>query len=362
MKLRTISLLLVIVVASAVFTCSDDDCLVCPTPQEYVEPEHDLVYCFSMTGQDYFSYTFNTKTGEVVDSANYGPHWVPFFDCGFSSDGGHAYYTGLKESYVTWVANYSTGDTVSINDGLGGRFLSVSGDGDYIATSVSSAFTIFRLPDLSVVYTYAHHGCGVASFSPNSDVAYVPIDHEDSLLIVDVSSDPVLTSKRALFTVDGLPAQCVTAQVSPDATMLILTVVADTYRLQLRSAETLEILAEYPDLSGPYSLHPDGRRVFITKPHNWNNGDAAQLLLLDLPTRILREVLNGSTATLPDPYSCFDFGGMEIDPEGHYGYILNGRQGFTPGWILKLDLETYEVAGAIFPPPGIPTVMRLQTQ
>ncbi|MFH1892448.1 MAG: hypothetical protein ABIK83_07170 [Candidatus Zixiibacteriota bacterium] len=362
MKKKTITLVLLGVVAAylpMLLSCGDDDCCICPVDPGYQEPVYHFLY--SRVGVDYWVYTYNTKTGEAVDSVKYGV--FPFWDVRFSKDGRYAYYCNLSftDDYTVWMTDYASGDTLSLYQGLGGHYLSVSHDGDYLFATDSRDVAIFSLPDLQVVYSDTMVQCGPGCLHPLKNIAYMPTGHEDSLTVIDFQTEDISVEKIPLETLNGYPAAAYVANISNDGSilfMVVFTAGAKFGYLQLRDTETLEILKEYYRFGGPSYFHPDGVRVFYCIPRSWETGEGGEVWVLNLKTLIAEKILDSDDSKIGDPHHLLSFSGMDITPDGRFAFVLGGG-GFEDGPIIKLDLKTYRIVDAITPPHGVSRVIRM---
>ncbi|MFH2056612.1 MAG: hypothetical protein ABIJ61_11685, partial [bacterium] len=284
--------------------CDDCDCPTCPTDEP--EPERGYEMLYSYVGmEDYWVYTYSTKTGEVLDSVRYGNY--PFSDVIVSPDGQYGYYTvrsvDLEGGYATWVTDYADGDTLAFTGGLGGYSLALSKDGRFLATANARDLTIFEVPSLSVVFSGPDFQPGIADFHYERNVLYVPLREEDSLLVVDLRVDPPAASKCQLRGLGGGELHGLAVVYASAENMLVLRAAYfNRYTLQLLDADSLTAVAEMPaQLSEPY-VHPDGRRVFFYTKWNEIGTVPATVWMLDVSTRVLRKLLSADGIGLPVEY------------------------------------------------------------
>jgi hypothetical protein len=338
----------------------DRDCNVCPEEPPPTEKEYHFLYSF--VGSFYTSavLTYSTKTGEVVDSTYYGRH--PFWDARFTSDGRYACYTSSDYGWATtWITDYATGDTVSVLQGVAGYFLSISHDDKYLLMvnyfSGPTAAFLFRLPTLAIVHEFQTDGWLGIDTHPFKNIGVAGLFYQDSILFIDFRSDSISTRKVGISLLNGQGLYVSGVKYSRDGSKLVLWgSIPGIILIQVRDAETLEILAEFrADLRlGPY-MHPDGERVFFCKPWTDMGAYPSAVWELNLRTRLFRKILDGT-----------DFGGkgldpsdMDFTPDGQYAFFLGGGEGMDHGPILKYDLDTYQFVDAFFPPAGFSRVIRM---
>jgi hypothetical protein len=318
--------------------CTKEKCVVCPPDTPPVEKEYRFLYSY---GAHNWVYTYSTKTGEIVDSAKYPS--FPFWDVRFSKDGRYAFYAGGS----IWATDFATGDTVAIAEGYG-DWLSVSSDGRYLLISGTTKLALLEIPSLDVIYQkddgrFWRRG----AIHPFKNIAYVPIDKKDSLLIVDFSTSTIRDSLVPLFNRDGLPTRGSSVAISNDGKTMIVG------QGQLRDAETLELLKEFYHRAsiGPY-FHPDGERVFFLQYEEFAVGQLGEVWELNLKTLYMTRILKEEDFVAHTPYFAFSPCDMDFTPDGKYAFIVNGGAGhdFGVGVILKLDCDTYKIVDAIYPP------------
>ena len=354
MKNRILLLFFLLLLAAG-FGCSKD-CPVCPTSQPAAEKEYHLIYSYG--NPDYWVYTFSTKSMTAVDSVSYGGN--PFEDLQFTRDGKYACYS---KPTVTWVTNYATGDTIAIDNSHGGRHLSFSKGDRMLLVPEGSRTVIFGFPELNILYSLpsglsAEGGC----FDPTEDVAYLPCESEDSLLIVRFDSTGIHDHKIRLEGPGGTPRYGAGVAVTLDGSILLLNVTdaSGALYLQLRDTDSLHRLAEYyPSYGGPF-IHPDGRRVFFFHTGTSDNPESSAIYVLDLKTRLMKKVLDGADYETFLPYFMFpEISQIDFTPDGRYAFLRSGYglSGSPP--IAKLDLDTYEIVDAIYPNNGVSRAMRI---
>jgi hypothetical protein len=327
--------------------CTKEKCVVCPPDQPPAEKEYYFIYGYGAYGE---VYTYSTKTGQIVDSVKYP---VGFFDARFSKDGKYAYYTAqrprISDPPVTWIEEFATRDTLSILDGIGGYWLSVSSDGRYLLISATTKLALLEIPSLNVVYQKDDGRLWLyGAIHPSKNVAYVPIKGVDSLLIIDFRASAIRDSMVPLFNGDGIPTRGNSVAITNDGKTMIIG------HGQLRDAETLEFLKEFHHSAsiGPY-FHPDGERVFFLQYQELDVGQQGEVWELNLKTLFMTRILREADFAAYSPYFAFSPCDMDFTPEGKYALIVNGGAGhdFGVGVILKLDCDTYRIVDAIYPPP-----------
>jgi hypothetical protein len=331
--------------------CTKEKCVVCPPDQPAAEKEYYFLYGYGADGE---VYTYSTKTGQIVDSVKYP---VSFFDARFSKDGKYAYYTaqrpGVSDPPVTWIEEFARRDTLSLLDGIGGYWLSVSSDERYLLISGTTKLTLLEIPSLAIVYQREYEkGWDHGTIHQFKDIAYVGSNTLDSLLIIDFRASNIRDSTVPLFWGDGTtPTSALSAAVSKDGKTIILNAGRGW---QLRNAETLELLREFPHVAsfGPY-LHPDGERVFFLQYEELDVGQQGEVWELNLRTLLMTRILREEDFAAYSPYFAFSPCDMDFTPDGKYAFIINGGAGhsFGVGTTLKLDCDTYKIVDVIYPPP-----------
>jgi DNA-binding beta-propeller fold protein YncE len=341
------------------FGCSDD-CPTCPDNKPLAEKEYHFLYSFVGPYGQCWVYTFSTKTGRVIDSTYYGG--FPAYDVRFSKDGQYVFYSVREETRVaTWITNYATGDTVAIASGIYGYSISLSGDGQYLLLSDNNTVRLLRIPSLEVIYQGGPASAG--TIHPFRNVAYIPNWPEDSLLVVDFQTPTLTDSKVPLKLGYGdYPFSAISAAVSLDGRILILeggVPGGSTPRIQLRDAETLEVLQDFADPTGggPY-LHPDGERVFFLEPWKDFYAQPGSVWVLSLKTFLLTRILNSVDFRGYFPFMGLNPDNMDFTPDGKYALITNGGQ-MEYGPIIKLDMDTYKIVDAFYPPGGVSWWIRI---
>lgn len=337
-------------VVLGIFGCGDDDCTVCPDDPPPVEKEHHFLYRGGVNG---WVYTFSTRSGLVVDSTKYSSR-EPFWDVEFSKDGNYAFYSGENS---VWMTDYRTGDTIAHTTEHFGRYLALSGDGDYLMVSgYGGKVRLLAIPSLTVVYEREHPNAWLnGTVNPMRNVACIGNSAIDSLLVIDFRSTLIRDTMIALFTGDSTATSANSAVFSQDGQRLYV----DALRLQVRDGEEFDLLEEYlTDDRGPF-LHPDGRRAFFLQIRNLSFGQWGEIWELNLETGFLRRIMYEFDVSFPYPFEGLDPNGMDFTPDGKYAFILNGGVGWGWGPIIKLDCQNYEVIDLIIPPLGQSETIRI---
>jgi hypothetical protein len=183
--------LFVLLVLAAGFGCSDKP----SKPDNKPEPYYKLIYSYVMP--EFSILTFNSKTGQVLDSVWYPT--VPYWDVVFSRNASRAYYSGSK---ATWIEDVATGDTVAIDRERAGKLV-LSPDENHIVIIGARAMTLCSLPNLEILYQKSATSIQ-ATFHPSKSLLYfshaIPntIYHSDTLFVLDYASDPVSVRAVAL--------------------------------------------------------------------------------------------------------------------------------------------------------------------
>jgi len=345
--------------------CSKEKCTVCPDDQPEPEKEYYFLYSFGGGYTEGWVYTYSTKTGKPVDSTRYGK--LPFFDARFSKDGKRVYYSVRDAgNEATWIADFASGDTLAIVQGISGRWLTLSPDERFLLVSGSPTLSLLRLPSLEVAYSRQQGDSWKdAAIHPFKNLAYVPHGNEDSLLILDFTEETITDRKIQLLNKVGAPVGSYYAAISRDGRILILSCrelpLGATY-LQLRDSETLELLYEYYPARTTAYVHPDGLRIFFVEPWRDQGGIPGAVWELNLHTLLMRRILNSVDFTGPWPFYGLDVLDMDFTPDGRFAYFIGGDQGLYYGPIIKYDLDNYRIVDAVYPTPGIAQRIRFNPQ
>ncbi len=341
------------------------DCPTCPDNRPPVEKDYHFLYSFVGSFSTASVVTYSTKSGEAVDSANYGRY--PFNDVRFSKDGMYAYYTvNESENGSTWVTETVSGDTISIVNGVWSQWLQLFDDERHLLLAGGGTYLrILNLPTLDVVYAeFDSSGWGEGAVHPTLNIAYIPLPAEDSLLVLRMDDSGVDAEKFALKNLDGLPCGAISAQSSLDGKYLLLTAgdfPSGRGYTQVRDLNTLELLKQYSryPISRPY-FHPDARRIFFREWVRWEENNPGAIWMLDLETFLLERVIDGSDIVgSGSPRSALNPSDMDFTPDGRYAIISNGVGLGAFGPILKVDLESYRIVDTIYPALGFPRVIRM---
>ncbi len=354
---------------AAVCGCTKEKCVVCPPDQPPAEKEYHFLYSFVGPYGQCWVYTFSTKDGRVVDSTYYGG--FPFWDARFSKDGKYVFYSVEEATSVegpthvaTWITNYETGDTVAIATGIYGQRISLSGDGQYMLLSSSPILRLLRTPGLQVMFQKeSRNFWGDGAVHPFKNVAYVPNWPEDSLLVIDFQNPTITDYKVPMRLGYGdYPFSATHAAVSLDGKILILlggVPGTSVSRIQLRDAETLELLLDYSNpVGGLLYLHPDGERVFFLEPWKDIGASPGSVWVLSLKTFLLTRILNSVDFRGYFPFRGLNPDDMDFTPDGKYALITNGGE-MEYGPIIKLDMDTYKIVDAFYPPGGVSWWIRI---
>lgn len=323
--------------------CTDEKFTVCPDDPLPGENDYRLLYVYNSRD---LVYTFSTKTGELLDSTRY-PGDYPFWDVSFSKDGRYAYYSG----YSTWIAEFTTNDTIAIASEQIARWNSLSFDEKYLLVGgYGTSVRLLELPNLNVVYQREYwSGWDNGTIHPLQNIAYVPYT-VDSFLVIDFRSSSITETAVYFTRANGSPVGAGAIAVSKDGKILILS---GGTRVQLRDSETFELLHEYAPGRGIPYLHPDGERVFFIE---WRDdfGQRAEIWELNLKSSAMTRILTEDDVSVSYPFgNGLNPSGMDFTPDGKFAFIVNGGQGLEWGAILKMDCSTYKIVDVIAPPPSL---------
>jgi hypothetical protein len=345
-----------LVAVALLVSCGDDDCPACPKDDK-VEPDYHVLYCCEERSSYDIAYTFSLKYGTVVDSAFYNAYeHGPFWDATFSKDGSLTYYTKTAAGIVdppldswTWVTNTRTGDTLAICSGKGGHGVVLSADGQYLLTLPSRMMTLFRLPNLEVIYhedwSSETGGFGDAAFHPSGRKFYFGENAANSIFVTTFDSGGVTsivsypTFNRAGDAVHPSPGS-----VSPDGKYLIMdaAIFLGPKYFQVRDTDSLAIVHEtrIPDwrLHTDHAWHPDGKRVFMTFNGGFDNPDIGGIDVYDITTNTLQYYVTSDEISMGT--EMLQPGYLSLTPEGDQMVILNGGGPLPSGSVLVLDIAT----------------------
>jgi hypothetical protein len=287
--------------------------------------------------------TFNSKTGEVLDSAWY-PR-LPFGDVVFSKDAARAYYSGWG---VTWIADVATGDTVAIDRQRAGKLV-LSPDEKYMAVIASQKMWLLELPSLSVLYEKSATSFWGA-FHPTKKLLYYvhsvfPAPEYDTLFRLDFGVQPPQETSAVLYDTLG---ECISAgpmALSGDGRWMITTLY---WNICLLDADSLKVRRMFrdPDHWGyywPAVVHPNGKSVYL------GYVDAALLEpvdagidVFDFESLTLTRLIHH--ATVPGISRFVAPLDMELAPDGRelFGVSHNGL-GSMDGF-FRIDLATKTIS------------------
>jgi DNA-binding beta-propeller fold protein YncE len=339
-----------LVAVALLVSCGDDDCPVCPKPDEEIVPDYHVLYCCEERSSYDIAYTFSLKYGTVVDLAFYNLYDGAFWDATFSEDGSYTYYTrtafGITEpDSWTWVTDTRTGDTLAICSGKGGYRVEVSSGGNYLLTSESRMLTLYKLPSLDILYEdTSSGGIGNAVFHPFERRFYFDKQPGAYYLFVGNYDSTGVTSvvARPMFNRAGDAVGPVMKSVSPDGKYLILDVgifMGPKY-FQVLDTDSLSIVHEtlIPDtrLHFDHAWHPDGKRVFMTFNGGFDNPDIGGIDVYDITTNTLQYYVTSGDISMGT--EMLQPGYLSLTPEGDQMVILNGGGPLPSGSVLVLDI------------------------
>lgn len=350
-----IGIYLVALLLGMITGCTKEKCVVCPPVQPPVEKEYYFLY----NGGFYnWVYTYSTKTVQIVDSVKYP---VGFLDARFSKDGKCAYYTAqrprVSDPPVTWIEEFSTRDTISLLDGIGGYRVSVSSDDRFLLISGTTKLALLEIPSLAIVYQREYGNAWAhGAIHPSRNIAYVGNNAIDSLLMIDFRTPTIRDSMIPLYNGKGSPISALSVGITNDGKFMIVG------HGQLRDAKTLALLKEFYHTAslGPY-FHPDGERVFFLQRKEIEIGQPAEVWELNLRTLLMTLVLGGEDFIAYSPYFALTPTDTDFTPDGKFAFIISGQsdQSTGSGVILKLDCDTYKIVDAIYSPLGGSDLIRV---
>ncbi len=257
MKNRPFFLLSLLLLAAG-FGCSDKP----SKPDNNKEPYYKLIYSYVMP--EFSILTFNSRTGEVLDSVWYPK--VPYWDLVFSKDAARAYYSG---SSSTWITDVATGDTVAIDRQRAGKLV-LSPDENYVVIIGARSMTFCSLPNFEILYQKSATSIG-ATFHPFKSLLYffhaIPntMYHSDTLFVLDYGNRPVSVQAVALKdSTDELvpPGPMV---VSGDGRWMIMlwreqVFLLDTDSLKIRKTFRAQ---DHWGYYWPSAVDPDRKQVYL---------------------------------------------------------------------------------------------------
>jgi hypothetical protein len=341
-----------------------EDC-VCPEPEMPLKPDYHLLYSYAgSTIETKYVLTYSTKTGEVIDSAEYGG--IPFVNMAFSHDGEYAVYTsnynldlGASE---TWVTETATGDTISYLLGVGGQAAILSPSDDYVLLMGGGLYAILSFPGLSIVYQDSVTNLG-GGFHPRLNRVFAVYERAmDSLFVLDFLESPVVESSIPIRDSEGYPLLSTGILQITEHHLLLNPLIPDAaYFIQVYDVDSLTLLHE---IQTPHlmvyrgvDLAPDGNRLFLA----YNRG-------FERPWESGVDIYYFSTGNLvpyitQDEISCcyeqIAPTDIEFLPDGESFFILDGGTGFWFGPILQINTVTKEVIRVIRPDDGSTKLIRL---
>jgi hypothetical protein len=328
--------LFVLLVLAAGFGCSDKP----SKPDNNKEPYYKLIYSYVQPPVSVL--TFNTRTGEVLDSVWYPQ--MPFGDVAFSKDGARAYYSGLR---ATWIIDLATGDTLAIDRQKAGALV-LSPDEQYLAVKAAQEMWVFRLPSLSVVYhkaiTYFW-----GRFHPTKELLYInygiPGYGIDTLLyVLDLSVTPPLERSVALSDSLGELVPAGPMELSGDGKWMLMIYYNWLFLVDTDSLKVRKVMKSLHFAEANYigiTLHPDGKRAFLHYYDPYFNPNVGGLDVFDFSTQTLTNFIDHvSVPGLDRPFRPWR---SEFTPDGTelIGIVYETFPGCE---IFRLDLATKTVS------------------
>lgn len=316
-------------------------------PEEKGEPYYELIY--SYVAPEFSILTFNSKTGEVLDSTWYPE--LPYGDLVFLHGGSQAIYAGRT---AIWIADVGTGDTLAINgEHEGGRLL-LSPDESRLVSISAQNFFVYSLPSLEMIFQKSATSA-YAAFHPTQDrLYYIYADgggvyDSDSLYILAYGTDP--PTEQAVILSDSSDQQVPLGPmvVSGDG----LWMLSFSYNwLFLTDLDSLKVKHIYKSLHfsdanySSISLHPDGQRAFLTYSDPFYQPDIGGLDVFDFKTLSLDNLLDH--LKIPETEKWFRPSKYQFTPDGSEIIGVNFQQGFGDYDLYRIVLATKELS--IFAP------------
>lgn len=342
--------------------CDGDECPTCPEPPEHV-PDYHLLHAYTGDGYEKWVLTYSTKTGEVIDSTDYGLNI--FSNMIFSHSGEYACYTSNYNLDLgtgeTWVTNWPDGDTVAYLPGIGAWQICLSQDERYLLLADGNILAILNFPSLTVVYLDSVASRGGA-LHPTRQIAYVQIDpYRDSVFTLDYSEMPVTINSSQVRDSQGRPLERF-SQLLCDETNLILISGnrSEPGYIGIFDIETMQVrrdrLVRSSWLYGGV-FHPDGRRLFLVYNNGFDPPFGGGIDVYDLQTDILTPYIRMNEIDIG--FGGFLPSGMEFTPDGRYAFIANGGIGLDNGPILEIDITRKEVTRRWDHSSGFARILRL---
>ncbi|MCX6832305.1 MAG: hypothetical protein NT028_09265 [candidate division Zixibacteria bacterium] len=328
--------LFVLLLLAAGFGCSDKS----SGPDNKPEPYYKLLYSYVQPPVSVL--TFNTRTGEVLDSVWYPGE--PYRDLAFSHDGEYTYATGR----VTRIIRESTGDTIASDWEHRGYEVVLSPDEQYLVVEASQEMWIFRLPSLSVVYhkpiTYFW-----GRFHPTKQLLYfiygIPGFGIDTLLyVLDLSVTPPVERSVALSDSLGEHVPAGWMEVSGDGRWLLMIYYGWLYLVDTDSLKVRKVITSSQYAHDDYigiTMHPDGRRAFLHYYDPRINPNVGGLDIFDFSTQTLTNFIDHvSVPGLDRPFRPWR---SEFTPDGKelIGIIY---ETFMCCEIFRIDLATKAIS------------------
>ena len=347
--------------ALALSSCCDD-CPSCPVDKPEHVPDYHVLYCCEERPPQYVVYTYSLKYGTTVDSAFYDRSYGAFWDATFSKDGSFTYYTKTASGTTepdswTWVTDTRTGDTLAICAGHGGHKVELSPDGEYLLTSEARMLTLFKLPNLDIIYEdTSSGGIGNAVFHPIEKKFYFHKQPGAYYIFVGTYDDGGVTSIDAhpTFNRAGDAVGPAYMSVSPDGRYLIVDafIFAGPRYFHVRDTDSLAIVHEtrvpYWRLHYNHSWHPDGKRVFLPFRGGFDLPMVGGVDVYDVSTNSLQYYITADEISIDQESLQPRY--IPITPDGEKMVILNAEGSIPAGSILVFDLATKLLAGRITTP------------
>ncbi|MHA1485062.1 MAG: hypothetical protein ACTSPR_07065 [Candidatus Thorarchaeota archaeon] len=354
MEKRIITAVLVGLLAACVMivmlSCGDDECPTCPEPEDS-EPDYHVLYCCEERPPQVIAYTYSLKYGTTVDSAFYDQSGR-FWDATFSNDGSFTYYTrtavrSMEPDSWTWVTDTRTGDTLAICAGHGGHKIDISTDGNYLLTSEGRMLTLFRLPDLDILYEdTSSAGIGNAVFHPTEKKFYFHKQPGAYYIFVGTFDDDSVTSvtPHQTFNRAGEAVGPAYMSVSPDGEILAVDMYSQYGARYFHAFDTDSLAIVHETKVPAWRLHrdhswsADGKRVFLAFRGGFDAPDIGGVDVYDITTNGLQYYITADDISLGQ--ESFQPLYISISPDDEKVVILNGVSSLPVGSILVFDVST----------------------
>jgi len=364
MKLRSISLLLVIVVASAVLTCSDDDCPVCPAPFTKPAPYDGWVY----TTADWNAasvYKIDAATGLLEDSIYRGTYDGGAGYVDVTSDGRYLVvtYTG---DFDTVLGRFGPGYTCLLDaqtlepiQDIPFKFTPIfDNERNLLLGFRNDSLYCFSVPGLEVVYADSIGSLWEPMlYEPDTLVYGAKSEAHDSVIAYNYLTRDIRGSWN-IRNDAGVSVYLGKLDIHPDGSKLYFVAEERNSKFSIFGAWDLRfdmLVSSFPMASdhGDVRVSPSGKEVYVTDP-----GVAG--FIFPSPGSIF--VFDASDCNYITGISLYGYGTtpgyplqgnwIAFTPNASHAFVSTGRVEKASGTMLMIDVFEKRIVHLTWPELG----------